>query len=451
LCHAIRSESLANAAKCQKAKNATTLNGAHMASEGYRYTLQRYTGPASRYTCPQCGQRRKFTRYVDTATGEHLAEHVGRCDRQDRCGHHVKPREYFADGGERPSGEWIPPPPPPELPGFRMKRERMERTMGKACHLLEYLSTEGGLDPEQVKSTALEYYVGGWDEPGKFQGAAAFWQVDQAGQVRSAKVQQFNRNGNRVKEWSEKDECMKSVTTWAHSQAGGTPQGFKLEQCLFGEHLLDKYPDAPVGIVEAEKTALVARLFVPSVLWLAVGGLGELKLSKVLPLAGREVYLWPDLGAFDKWNATASELAPLFATTTVVDLLERVATDAERARGLDLADYLLSRNGYTSTATAPQPEHTPAPALVPPPRAQAPRTGRAVLIRSKRGRYASGLMPSGAFAFDATTSATALVLTEREALVALDAWRDVDLSGPNACALVPTLQPLSEWDAMRPA
>jgi hypothetical protein len=60
-------------------------------------------------------------------------------------------------------------------------------------------------------------------------------------------------------------------------------------------------------------------------------------------------------------------------------------------------------------------------------------------------------MPSGALAFDTTTSATALVLTEREALVALDAWRDVDLSGPNACALVPTLQPLSEWDAMRPA
>jgi hypothetical protein len=56
----------------------------------------------------------------------------------------------------------------------------------------------------------------------------------------------------------------------------------------------------------------------------------------------------------------------------------------------------------------------------------------------------------GAFAFDATTSATALVLTEMEALRALDAWRDVDLSGPDACALVPTLQPLCEWDAMRP-
>lgn len=443
LCHAIRSESLANAAKCQKAKNATTLNGAHMASEGYRYTLQRYTGPASRYTCPQCGQRRKFTRYVDTATGEHLAEHAGRCDHQNWCGYHLKPREYFAAGGERPTAEWTPPPTPPELPGHRMCRADVRSAMGQPCNLLAYLTDVAGLDAERVNATAWEYCVGGWPEPGKYHGAATYWQVDATGAVRSGKVIQYNpATGHRVKEGG---------TNWVHVLKGGIPEGYRLEQCLFGEHLLPKYPTAPVAIVEAEKTALIARALVPEVLWLAVGGTGELKLSKVLPLAGREVYLWPDLGAFDTWTAKASELAPLFASITVVDLLERVATDAERARGLDLADYLLSRNGYTSTATAPQPEHTPAPALVPPPRAQAPRTGRAVLIRSKRGRYASGLMPSGALAFDATTSATALVLTEREALVALDAWRDVDLSGPNACALVPTLQPLSEWDAMRPA
>jgi hypothetical protein len=411
-------------------------------AEGYRYTFERYAGPASKHKCPSCGQRRTFTRYVDTATGEHLAEHVGRCDRQDRCGHHVKPREYFADGGERPSGEWIPPPPPPELPGFRMKRERMERTMGKACHLLEYLSTEGGLDPEQVKSTALEYYVGGWDEPGKFQGAAAFWQVDQAGQVRSAKVQQFNRNGNRVKEWSEKDECMKSVTTWAHSQAGGTPQGFKLEQCLFGEHLLDKYPDAPVGIVEAEKTALVARLFVPSVLWLAVGGLGELKLSKLYPLADRHVTLWPDLGkGFEEWSAKASDLAPLFASLKVADLLEQVATDAERGQGLDLADYLLSQ-GATEQATKAAPEPIPSPLA--PFKIMMPGdvSRRRVVVRNGRA-FASEVirMDGGAlsFTFGATSSARALVLSEMEALYVLDSWRGADLNGPSRCTIFPAL------------
>ena len=142
-----------------------------------------------------------------------------------------------------------------------------------------------------------------------------------------------------------------------HALTGGIPEGFRLDQCLFGEHLLDKYPEVPVGIVEAEKTALVARLFVPSVLWLAVGGLGELKLAKLLPLAGRHVTLWPDLGkGFVEWSAKAPELEPLFASLQVAELLEGIATKAERENGLDLADYLLSRGPADRDVTkAPPP------------------------------------------------------------------------------------------------
>jgi hypothetical protein len=106
--------------------------------------------------------------------------------------------------------------------------------------------------------------------------------------------------------------------------AGGIPEGFKLEQCLFGEHLLDKYPEALVGIVEAEKTALVARLMVPSVLWLAVGGLGELKLSKLLPLAGRHVTLWPDLGkGFERMERQGIRAGPALRIAEGGNLLEK--------------------------------------------------------------------------------------------------------------------------------
>jgi hypothetical protein len=410
-------------------------------AEGYRYPLERYAGPASRYTCPSCGHRRCFTRYVDTATGEHLAEHVGRCDRENNCGHHVKPREYFAEGGERPSAEWTPPPPAPELPGFRMKRDQMERTMGKPCHLLVYLSTEGGLDPEQVEHTAREYHVGGWPEPGKHLGAAAFWQVDQAGQVRTAKVMQYDPStGRRAKEWDPKEECMKSVTTWAHSQAGGTPQGFKLDQCLFGEHLLDKCPDALVGIVESEKTALVARIWEPSVLWVSVGALTELKLAKLLPLAGRHVTLWPDLGkGFEQWSAKASDLAPLFASLKVADLLEQVATDAEREQGLDLADYIL-RRGTTEQATKAAPEPIPSPLAAFRIMMPGDVSRRRVVVRNGRA-FASEVirMDGGAlsFAFGATSSARALVLSEMEALTVLDSWRGADLQAPSRCMLLP--------------
>ena len=31
----------------------------------HTYSLQKYAGPSSRYTCPNCGGAHKFTRYVD--------------------------------------------------------------------------------------------------------------------------------------------------------------------------------------------------------------------------------------------------------------------------------------------------------------------------------------------------------------------------------------------------
>jgi len=35
-------------------------------NNNYRYQLERYRGRGSRYTCPQCGRKQSFTRYIDT-------------------------------------------------------------------------------------------------------------------------------------------------------------------------------------------------------------------------------------------------------------------------------------------------------------------------------------------------------------------------------------------------
>lgn len=291
---------------------------------------------------------------MDHATGVHLAEHVGKCDRVDKCGHHFTPSQHFAAGGELIKTEWAPPQLPPDLPGYRMSREDVRATMSRDAsnNLLKYLGTV--LDCELVKRTAWEYCVGSWTAPGKLLGSAVFWQVDRTGEVRTAKLVQYDSHtGHRVK----------GAQHWTHALAGGVPEGFRLEQCLFGEHLLDKYPDAPVGIVEAEKTALIARLYVPDVLWIATGGKDELKMSKLLPLAGRNVTLWPDLGeGFTNWSAKAPDLEPLFASLKVVDLLDALATDKERAEGLDLADYLLS--GSTHGQAEEQPARKPPPAPI---------------------------------------------------------------------------------------
>src|ERR1700761_760751 len=65
-----------------------------------QYQLQPYHGPQSRYHCPECDHRTKtFSRYINIETGEELAPHVGRCDREDKCGYHLKPYNYLREIG----------------------------------------------------------------------------------------------------------------------------------------------------------------------------------------------------------------------------------------------------------------------------------------------------------------------------------------------------------------
>jgi len=118
---------------------------------------------------------------------------------------------------------------------------------------------------------------------------------------------------------------------------------YHLQQCLFGEHLLTDQ-QRPVAIVESEKTAIVASGFIPEYVWLATAGKHNLNKDKLRSLQGHKVVLYPDLMAFDKWQKIADGLQHV----TISDLLERRASEADRAAGLDLADYLLRENRQTA-------------------------------------------------------------------------------------------------------
>src|ERR1700759_718432 len=76
----------------------------------HRYILEPYHGRNSRFMCPQCHQKHRVTRYIDTETQNHLADHVGKCDRIDRCGYHYPPRDYFASGGTNSNKPYKPTP-----------------------------------------------------------------------------------------------------------------------------------------------------------------------------------------------------------------------------------------------------------------------------------------------------------------------------------------------------
>jgi len=103
--------------------------------------------------------------------------------------------------------------------------------------------------------------------------------------------------------------------------------------------LINQNYSKPIAIVESEKTAIIASVYLPQFIWVAVGSLSNLNAEKSSVLRGRTVVLYPDLNGFEKWSEKAKALSDI-ASFRVSDLLERKATEAEREQGLDLADYL---------------------------------------------------------------------------------------------------------------
>src|SRR5690606_2167301 len=81
--------------------------------------------------------------------------------------------------------------------------------------------------------------------------------------------------------------------SWSHSRLKIDDYNFK--PCFFGEHLLQTDHAKNVGLVESEKTAIIASLIFPELIWLASGGKEGLSPYKFESLRNRNVFLFPDL------------------------------------------------------------------------------------------------------------------------------------------------------------
>ncbi len=124
---------------------------------------------------------------------------------------------------------------------------------------------------------------------------------------------------------------------WAHSEL--KLQDFHLKQCLYGEHLLTN-SSSPVMLVESEKTAVVMSRFIPDYIWLVTGGKNGCFNSETMQvLKGREVTLIPDLGATEQWKEKSALLSGICKRVIVSNVLECTSDEAQRSRGLDIADF----------------------------------------------------------------------------------------------------------------
>lgn len=217
---------------------------------------------------------------------------------------------------------------------------------------LKFLANQFGNDAAE---RLADYYLIGTTR--QWNGSPIFWQVDEQQRFRYGNVIGYHASGKRVK----------GQALAFHALSGtGLGNEFKdnYKRCLFGAHLIPDSP-GPFGIVESEKTAVIASIYLPGFTWLATAGQHNIKAELLQPLQGKPIVLYPDLDATEQWKAAANELSDRFNISCSTFLYER-ATPEQVGSKLDLADFLLNfpvPQPQPPEQVAPEPEHPPAQEL----------------------------------------------------------------------------------------
>ena len=271
-----------------------------MMNSDFRYQLEskKLTGhQPCKLTCPHCGKKKCFVRYVDTHNGNrYVADNVGKCDHQHSCGYHYKPSEYYRDNQwaqeprAHPEDYCKPAPPPPFQP---LDGQYVVRSHSPRSTFWHWFSTvvasRLNLSEEQLQRVFDDYCIGATRR-----GCVIFWQIDEEARVHGGHIMQYRTDGHRD-----------GYQGWTHVpliRNGQLPKNWTLYQCFFGQHLLARRPDDRVCLVESEKTALVMAACRPQHVWLATCGSGGLSPEKAACLQGRRVTLFPDSGCYEKWS-----------------------------------------------------------------------------------------------------------------------------------------------------
>ncbi len=294
----------------------------------------------SRHTCPACNSRHCFVRYVGD-DGNYLSDDVGRCNRESKCSYHKKPKEYFADNpsgskfaqvrsgqnrqiktqirAEKPKSFDVIPP------------EHLKATLGNydRNNFVQFLFDLFPDCSEEIQAVLKIYFVG------SYQDYTCFPSIDRLNRICRAKLIRFNRaTGRRLKgefDVSSLPAKLKLKTD------------FNYRQIFFGEHLLSKFPNKPIAIVEAEKTAIIASLCFPESIWLACNSKSWLKAERLKRLGTRQIILYPDADGFDLWQSVATDAQRQGLNVKTSSLIENFASSEQKRNQYDLADYLIEQ------------------------------------------------------------------------------------------------------------
>ena len=262
------------------------------------FSLKKYHHSIDKLTCPSCGHKHRFSPYIDNATGEILDPECGRCDRINSCGYHLTPREFFHQHPEMRDtkckvAEYVrheTPKPRLYLPDNVINLYSTPHSQSRLGRWLEKVAPSA----EALEMATQDYCLTATTTQGTI-----FWYRDEKGRFCQGKMMWYKENGHR--------NGFVSTISSDMAKRGKFPENAQMQRCLFGTHLLGKYQDKAVALVEGEKTAVVMSMLKPNFVWLATGGCGNLNKEVTLPLIGRRVVVIPDSGCLEKWKKDMAE------------------------------------------------------------------------------------------------------------------------------------------------
>ena len=284
----------------------------------YRYTLEKYDSTKrNKYTCPKCGHKHRFKRYIDTVTGQQLGDDIGICDRSESCKYHKPPNGIIS------------------IPKKFLRPKRIERKPKKYLDKRKYRDLCINAQSNNKFAVFLWRHLGVKNgdmiinhyKLGEENGYTLYPYFDDFNNLVTYKKIQYLSNGKRDK----------SITAHFDSNKNKYPIP------LFGLHQLYNCKNKFAGIVEGEKTASFMRYYRPQITWYATGGSNMLNTDKLKPLLNKHIILHPDVGMFGKWSEILDR-----AKTQYRNINIDISTECELYHeqgfineGDDIADYYI--------------------------------------------------------------------------------------------------------------
>lgn len=170
----------------------------------------------------------------------------------------------------------------------------IKRLQGNRNTFIDFLLT---LFEQPKVAAAVERYCIGGDSMCR----TIFPNIDQEGRCVGGAVIPYLANGHR-----DKSKGISNLHSELKRKDKTHPtQG---DQVLFGSHLLRLYPDASVGVVESQKSAVILSITYPNMVWLATAGMTNFNERLLSSIYDRNVIAYPDFNGVQEWTRRAKEL-----------------------------------------------------------------------------------------------------------------------------------------------